>query len=234
MIIDARNEVTNPAGNRPQDPGNVIGVAIHHSVSGDRISPNSSPTEELAHIRAIDAYHVDQNFGGFGYHTAVFASGRAYRCGDGQRAHVAKRNHQLRGIVAIGTFTDRLPSPAQMAGILEAIRWHRADLGRDVEVAGHGAWALPGQGTGCPGELNHVNWEQLLAGQPPASQEDHALSIEEQEELADRRAYSYLQRALLDQYRTVPIDENEHTLTIELRNPDRTPMPDSPRIVVRK
>lgn len=233
-MIDARNHVTKPEGNRPQDPGNVTGIAIHHSVSGDYLGENATIEQELAHIRAIDQYHVGLDYGGFGYHTAAFASGRVYRCGEGQRAHVAKRNHQLRGIVAIGTFTDRLPGPAQMAGILEAIRWHRADLGRDVEVAGHGAWALPGQGTGCPGELNHVNWEQLLSVAPPAPQEDHALSIEEQEELADRRAYGFLQRALLDQYRTVPIAEDERTLTIELRNPDRTPQPDSPRIVVRK
>src|SRR5688572_5968568 len=102
MIRDATNEVTNPDGNRPQDIARVIGIAVHHSVTDPNgpAVPDEDTTEaqEREHIRAIDRYHASIAYGGFAYHYAVFATGRAYKCGEGQRAHVEKRNHELRGV----------------------------------------------------------------------------------------------------------------------------------------
>ena len=103
--------MTNASGRFKIDHASLIGIAVHHSVSGDYLAAGGPESEELAHLQAIDRYHVGQNFGGIGYHLAAFTSGRLYLLGDldGARAHVAGRNHELLGVVAIGTFTDRLP-----------------------------------------------------------------------------------------------------------------------------
>jgi len=148
MILNASNEVTNPNGWRPL--GYVIGVAIHHTVT--TISPAATEAEERAHIRAIDAYHASKNWGGFGYHYAVFPSGRVYYCGWGSRAHVANRNHELVGVAFVGDMSTRLPSAIETAAAGEAVRdiWRR--LGRTVEVRGHRDWVVdPAWATACPG-----------------------------------------------------------------------------------
>lgn len=163
-MIDARQHVGTPQGTQKNPNAGVIGVAVHHSVSGDYLTPSSSEAEELAHIKAIDKYHRDQGWLGFGYHMAAFPSGRLYLCGDldGQRAHVAGRNHVLRGVVAIGTFTTRLPGQPQLRAIAEGIREIRAFIGRELPARGHNEWALPGQGTGCAGLLNGFDWTPYL------------------------------------------------------------------------
>lgn len=159
VIFDATNLVTNPAGNRPQDPALLIGIAIHHTVGRNNIE---NETDERATIVAIDRQHVSQGFGGFGYHGIVFPSGRAYRCGEGQRAHVKGRNHQLRGWVFSGTYTNVLPTDAAFEGMREALLEERARFG-PLEVKGHSEWALPGEGTACPGIIVPRDWNALLA-----------------------------------------------------------------------
>lgn len=147
MILDAMNEVSNPGGFRPMD--DVIGIALHHSVT--TISPLASEEEERAHIRAIDAYHKGQGWGGFGYHYAVFPSARVYRTGVGSRAHVASRNHELAGIVWIADLSNRLPNMYEIAAAAEAIVDVRKRTGKDVPFKGHRFWALPEYPTSCPG-----------------------------------------------------------------------------------
>src|SRR5687768_2191227 len=107
MPIDVRTRMTNPAGCFKTERAALAGIAVHHSVSGDYLTAQASEADELAQLDAVDRYHVSQDFGGIGYHVAAFASGRLYLLGDldGARAHVAGRNHELLGIVAIGTFT---------------------------------------------------------------------------------------------------------------------------------
>ena len=163
MIIDARNLVTNPDGNRPQDPAQVIGIAVHHTV-GNNVVLNE--IDERATIRAIDAQHVDADYGGFGYHGIVFPSGRAYHCGEGQRAHVAKRNHQLRGWAYSGTFTNSFPTPEAEAAMREVLLAEQARFG-DIPIKGHREWALPGEGTACPGAIVPRDWGLFLAPPPP-------------------------------------------------------------------
>jgi hypothetical protein len=156
MILNATNEVTNPNGNRPQ--GTVIGIAIHHTVGNNLVQ---SEADERAVIAAIDRQHVAQGFGGFGYHGIVFPSGRAYFCGSGQRAHVARRNHELRGWVFSGTFVSELPTPEAFDGMREALLAERAQFG-DVPIQGHREWALPGEGTACPGIIAPRDWDAFL------------------------------------------------------------------------
>lgn len=154
-VIDIRSStyISHPEGFRPL--GVIIGTAIHHSVTF--MHTEATESQELNHIRAIDNYHLSLGYGGFGYHAAAFPSGRAYLCGDGQRAHVEGRNHQLYGIVAIGNFVDALPTPAQLDAIRSLIVYP------ELPVKGHNEWALPGKGTACAGQLNGFDWRE---GQP--------------------------------------------------------------------
>lgn len=158
-MIDARSHIALQAGYGPLTA--PIGIALHHS-AGRLVT--GSEADELAHLRAIDRLHQsDQNIGLFGYHLAAFPSGRAYICAnlDRQRAHVAGRNHQLVGIVAIGTFTDTMPGTAQMQAIAECINFAQDFFGRKLPTKGHNEWALPGQGTACAGKLNGYDWTPL-------------------------------------------------------------------------
>lgn len=157
MILDATNEVTRPEGNAPLNPALLIGHAVHHTVGSNAVQDEAG---ERATIRAIDAQHVTLGFGGFGYHNIVFPSGRAYHCGEGQRAHVAKRNHELRGTVLSGTFTDVQPGEAQLQGLREVLLREMAT--KPVEIRGHREWALPGQGTACPGVVVPRDWQAFL------------------------------------------------------------------------
>ena len=159
-MIDASANVTAPEGRGRLSP---IGIALHHSVT--TMDADATEAQELAHIEAIDRHHVSIGYGGFGYHSAVFPSGRAYICGQltGMRAHVARRNHELIGIVAIGNFVGGLPLQPQMEGIVEAIKDTRSWFpDRSLPVKGHNDWALPGEGTACAGLLNGVDFDALL------------------------------------------------------------------------
>jgi hypothetical protein len=155
-MIDARAYVTNPQGRYKVPWSDVIGIAVHHSVSGLQFftAAEMTPEDELNHIRMIDTYHASQGWGGFGYHLAAFPSGRLYLCGDldGARAHVASRNNVLKGIVFIGDFTARDPGPAQLQAGAEAVALVRVAAGAPLPIAGHRTWALPAYPTSCPGD----------------------------------------------------------------------------------
>ncbi len=159
--IDIRHRVTAPGGRFEVEASALQGIALHHSASGDYLTAAASESREIEHIQAIDRHHVEQEFGGIGYHMAVFASGRTYLLGDlgGARAHVAGRNHELLGIVAIGTFTERQVENRQLAALRKALEYLRRYAGRDLPVQGHARWALPGQGTLCPGRLDEIDWD---------------------------------------------------------------------------
>lgn len=164
-MIDARAYVTNPQGRYKVPWSDVIGIAVHHSVTwlGAEARVGATQGDELAHIREIDAYHVSQGWGGFGYHIAVFPSGRVYLCGDldGARAHVASRNHELRGIVLIGDFSQEDPTQLQLRGAVIGIAGVRVAAGRDLPVAGHRTWALPQYPTSCPGDRLAARVQEL-------------------------------------------------------------------------
>jgi len=89
------------------------GVAVHHSVGQtefpDRNANGTSLDEMIAHIKAIDNYHVQQGYGGFGYNAISFRDGTVGVVGQaaGTRAHVAHQNYHLIGIVMAGDFSER-------------------------------------------------------------------------------------------------------------------------------
>jgi hypothetical protein len=135
----------------------TIGLALHHTVGQtefvDKNANGTTMDEEIAHIKAINSYHISVGYGGFGYNGIGFMSGRAYVVGPGrgQRAHVRWRNHQLEGFALAGTFTDRVPP---LGCQLAAGRWTLAKFkqhGRLLELKGHNAWALASDPSQCPG-----------------------------------------------------------------------------------
>src|SRR3990167_4261700 len=67
-------------GWRPIGPDTVIGIAVHHSVSGGLFFTAAQMTvdDELNHLLMIDAYHVSKGWGGFAYHLAAFPSSRCF------------------------------------------------------------------------------------------------------------------------------------------------------------
>lgn len=175
-MLDARNEVTHSDSYKTLNP---IGIAIHHTAS--RGNPDMSEDNERSVIRAIDAYHLAQGYGGFGYHAIVFQSGRSYICGDPEksRAHVAHRNHELIGIAAHGDFTSEKPTPRLLQALTTTIR--ELDPDGSLTIDGHTQWALPGNGTLCPGDLiqalRDFDASSLISNpnQPPALEVAHAL-----------------------------------------------------------
>src|SRR5574341_1944407 len=164
-MIDARTYVTNPGGRYKVPWSDVVGIAVHHSVSGGQFFTGvvMFPADELNHIRTIDSYHVSLGYGGFGYHLAAFPSGRLYLCGDldGARAHVASRNAELRGIVLIGDFTARDPGAWQVSAGAEGVAQVRAAASAPLPVAGHRTWALPEYPTSCPGDRLNARLSEL-------------------------------------------------------------------------
>lgn len=170
-LLDARNEVTNPHGYGENNPNHILGAAVHHSVSWYPQSyANATETLERAHIREIDALHVQEGYGGFGYHLTAFPSGRLYQCGDllSQRAHVTGNNDKLLGIVAIGRFDAGYqypPNDKQLAALASGIQYlqEAVFIGRTVsggfDIHGHNDWATllhNGDPTACAGLLNNI------------------------------------------------------------------------------
>ena len=133
----------------------VIGIAIHHSVSGGSFFMSNTPDEddELSHLLMIDQFHASKGWGGFGYHLATFPSGRLYLCGNlnGARAHVASRNDELIGLVLIGTFTDTPPPASQIAAAASGVAFIRRTYPARP-IGPHRNWALPEHATACPGD----------------------------------------------------------------------------------
>jgi hypothetical protein len=172
--IDARGLMTDRgAGRYLLNDAWVIGIAIHHSVSGGSFFMSNAPTQgdELSHLEMIDRYHASKGWGGFGYHQAVFLSGRYYLCGNlnGARAHVASRNNQLVGLVLIGTFTTVLPPASQLAAAAAGVAYIRRTYpGRPIGP--HRNWALLSEPTSCPGDT-WASWLPAL-GAPPSQEED--------------------------------------------------------------
>ena len=161
-IIDLTPRTTNGTTGRYQTtPGQLIGIAVHHTVS-PQPSFNSDATE-INHALMIDVYHASLGYGGIGYHALAFPSGAAYLTGvwGGARAHVASRNHQLLGIAAVGDYTAGPPSPALIHALQQLINAANTHAGQPLPIAGHRAWALPQFPTACPG-AQHAGWLPLL------------------------------------------------------------------------
>lgn len=177
-LIDARDIVTQPNGWTDCDP---IGHAIHHTVSGGQffgIETATTVEEEKAHIKMIDALHVSLDYGGFGYHTITFASGRSYLTGNWRRAraHVKYRNHELVGSAAAGDFSNQTAQVSIIAGLAECVAVARQEFGRELPINGHGQWADRRAPSSCPG-LIRTQLDAIVAG---LQEDDMALADHEE------------------------------------------------------
>jgi hypothetical protein len=135
---------------------------------GDALAFDSTWQEEVAFLKAIDRAHTaNPNIGIFAYQMMVMKSGRNWLCGnlDGQRAHVAGRNHELEGLAFEGDYTSaELPEGMKIAGA-KAIRYMGDHADPPDDIRGHRDW---GTATICAGTISDVDWAPYLdPGLPP-------------------------------------------------------------------
>jgi hypothetical protein len=166
-LVDVRRDFPSPAF-RYRDASNVRFVSIHHDAVFYDVAPTpeANVRAEMERLDAVHRYHLQQGWGGIGYHTYGFPSGRLYLVGDfnTQRANVAGRNHESIGHCVAGDFTTRTPPIAsQLVAAMAALAaW--AHLGRLVAVLGHRDVALASAPTSCPGDT----WRQWVPRLPQA------------------------------------------------------------------
>jgi hypothetical protein len=131
-------------------------VWLHHSVTGATGDP-------YADMRAIQRIGI-QRFGYFSYSWAAHPSGMVLE-GQGLRigAHTAKRNSISFGVVLIGDYTRRKPTPEQIESIRQLIDWLQDEghLRRGVYPTGGHRDANGGTSTACPGNMAYPVIPQL-------------------------------------------------------------------------
>lgn len=185
-------------GLRPE----TVGISVNHTVGQtefpDRNMNGTNMDEEIAHIQAIDAYHLRTWGEPFGYNGIIFRSGRVYVVGKmlGVRTHIAHQNHRLGGFALAGDFSSQPPGVGQVLGGGRLLRglFHQHGL---KPVRGHGEWVLPEHraqwATSCPGEGGRRSIPDMLAVAREL-EANHA-------ELIKRRATEAIERALLPNIR---------------------------------
>lgn len=142
---------------RQRDLGALRGYAIHHDGAimepGDRDYSGSTLNEDLDRLATIYQVGYNRGWGGFPYHFVASPNGRVfYTCSVSVfGAHVARRNHELIGIALMGNFTQHPPGQAQLCAAGLALLAAFEFTGALRDVRGHREWALPGEGTVCPG-----------------------------------------------------------------------------------
>lgn len=143
--------------NRYTRPG-TDGIAVHHTVGQtefpDKNANGTSLDEQIAHVKAINAYHVQLGYDGFGYNAIVFRDGTCMTVGqcEGARAHVANHNNHLLGIAIAGTFTDTDVPLGASLGVGRILAAAQRNYGASI-VKGHRQWVTdPAWATACPGD----------------------------------------------------------------------------------
>jgi hypothetical protein len=129
----------------------------HHDAvffeDGDKDFNGSTLDESMERIDSIRRQHVDVNgWPAIGYHLGIDAQGRGFLFGslDTQRAHVAKNNHRMIGLVFFGNFeTQGAPTQAAQRAGDGISSWITKQLGRDMACRPHRE--VEGQSTVCPG-----------------------------------------------------------------------------------
>jgi hypothetical protein len=171
------------------------GIAVHHSVGQtdfpDHNANGTSLDEMIAHIKAIDAFHVQQGYGGFGYNAIAFRDGTVCTVGRaaGQRAHVAFENWHLTGIVGAGDFSNS-PMPVGMyLGMARFCAAVEKEYGV-TNIKGHRQWvnlvAHPTWGTACPGDAGLLSIGNIiLAKQAIIAQQNSALDAAVRQKIAE-------------------------------------------------
>ena len=220
----------------------VEGIAIHHSVSGWAWNPltqrytgqawndavDAPPEAEVAHLLAIDRWHSlpNNDWGGFGYHLAAFASGRLYLCGslNTARAHVAGLNKRFNGLVLIGDFTNGVPRQSHLEAAREGVAFIRAFHRRTLPVEAHRL--IRNQNTTCPGEL-YYKWVPGLNEGPAQEEEMSELTWLWHKERV-RRNFDRVRAAMLQVEVTWPLsDEEKAVLEATLQESGTNPEADA-------
>ena len=135
------------------DVSRIEGIAIHHTATGP-----DTPPEVLAR------YHVDvHGWPAIGYHVLVYESGRVIWCLDLEEwgAHVKGRNDHLWGVALVGNYQERPPARWHLQHAYRVVAELQTIRGEFLPVDGHNGWALPGNGTACPGTTS-PDWLDVL------------------------------------------------------------------------
>jgi hypothetical protein len=152
------------------DGGAVTAVVVHHDgvlmAPGDRNYSGGTLDEDLGRIGAVHRHSVAEGWGAFPYHLMASPNGRLFLCRDLDRrgSHVYWRNHESVGVALMGDFTDGAPGDKQLCAAAAGFVLVLRELGRLVELVGHGEFALPENATACPGEtwFSSGGWQHRL------------------------------------------------------------------------
>lgn len=136
------------------------GEVITHTEAGADMPATATVDQEVARIRAIDAFHRTLGWGGFGYNAAAFPSGRAYEGRGAGRsgAHTKGQNHKP--AIMLPGHGDRT---AMTAAQITAHRRIQAQWIRDghlterPHVSGHRDYAAKS----CPGSKVYPQLPQV-------------------------------------------------------------------------
>jgi hypothetical protein len=162
-LIDVRQDFPSYQVGRtmgPRDPAQLMMVTQHHDAAyyaQDPLPGDDAPAE-LARIAAVYRQHTAQGWGGIGYHTYGFPSGRLYLVGsfETQRANVAGRNHLSIGHCSAGLFMGSMPplGTQLVAAMATIAAWKYA--GRLLAPLSHRDAALRSDPTACPGDTQDL------------------------------------------------------------------------------
>ena len=134
----------------------IDALVLHHSVTNPALDP-------LQSLQSIYDSHRRQGWPGIGYHLLISRDGRIFLAGGAEtvRAHVFGRNETSLGVCCIGDFTDATPDLRQLVAAGRLKRELDFALGGVIPAYTHRAYALPGQGTACPGNTQQL-WMPLI------------------------------------------------------------------------
>lgn len=187
------------------DPRAHKRIVVHHS---------AGPREQT--VEQIDAFHrTGRGWPGIGYHFVV-RQGVVYYVGDvaTERAHVYGRNADSIGVCVTGSYQDGVrPADEDVAALRSIVAVLDGVYRPALEIIGHGAAALAGHGTACPG----THLAAVLAGLRTAGgaatdladRDARALQVAKQAQRFAPNAAAALTKAMIGQGMAPTGDETE-------------------------
>lgn len=163
QVIDVRDLYPDVPAYGARELSAIDAKIVHHSVSPAGLDP-------LAAIQSVYLSHRRQNWPGIGYHLLVGQDGRIFLAGGAEtiRAGVWGRDETSYHICLLGDFTTATPDLRQLVALRRLLAEIDYALGNTIPTFGHRDYALPGQGTACPGNT-HLFW-MPLATDPSAGE----------------------------------------------------------------
>lgn len=175
-VADLRESLPQSGQYETRSLANIRYLVVHHS--GVDVDSTAESTAE---------YHINTlGWPAIGYHYLVHWDGVIEWVNDLETAsyNVAKRNHEVLGILIPGNWNLRRPPMASIKSTGVLIKHLREVLKRQIPLAGHKEIALPGYGTLCPGILWY-EWKPLLAqlSAPGTTNEGENYVLKEEDKL---------------------------------------------------